>query len=61
MGFEASTFQKRSRNSAFLSLKIRSTSDSEVMHADQIYPIPYRTPQSYIITFPFMLPIHLEV
>lgn len=37
MGFEASTFQKRSRNSAFLSLKIRSTSDSEVMHADQIY------------------------
>ena len=38
MGFEASTFQKRSRNSGFLSLKIHSsTSDSEVMHADQIY------------------------
>ena len=55
------TFQKRSRNSAFLPLKkVPPTSDSEVMHADLIY-IPYRTLQLYKITFPFIPSIHVSI
>lgn len=61
MGPEAFMFQKRS-NSAFISLKNVPllTSGSEVMNAELIY-ILYKTSQLYIITFPFILSLHIEV
>ena len=61
MGSEASTF-KKIKKLAFLSLKNfpPSAYDLEVMHVELIYK-PYRIPQLYIITFPFILSLHVEV
>lgn len=57
---EASTFQKRSRNSAFISFKNvpPPTSDSEVIHAELTL---HRTSQLYIITFLFILSLHIKI